>query len=409
MVTLEQIMRADRLRGEGRFHETPLHFATTLNKRLGIRQPVHLKLELFQRTGSFKVRGAAAKIQSLTDGERERGIIAASAGNHAQGVALAARSLGTRARVVMPEYAPLMKREATEGYGAEVILHGASYDDAYHRALEIQSEEGGTFVHAFDDELVMAGQGTIGLEILKQLPDVAAVVCPVGGGGLIAGVATAIKAVRPEVRVIGVQAEGADSAVRSFNAGRRIVTDTVDTIADGIKVQHVGERTLAAILQHVDAMVTVEDIAICRALLMLDEHSHLSCEPAGAVPVAAMLNGVLKDVVAPEGPVVAVVSGGNMDTFQKTRYVRRALAAEQRHLAVRVRLTDRRGSNPQEMADLFRLLAEHEVNILDIMYRRSTLDLPVGIVEVALLLETRGAEDAQAVTAALTAAGFQFA
>ncbi len=409
MVTLEQIMRADRLRGEGRFHETPLRYATTLNKRLGVGLPVHLKLELFQRTGSFKVRGAAAKIQALTAAERDQGIIAASAGNHAQGVALAARSLGAKARIVMPEYAPLTKREATEGYGAEVILHGASYDDAYHQALQIQSERGGVFVHAFDDDLVMAGQGTIGLEILKQLPDVSAVVCPVGGGGLIAGIATAVKAVRPEVRVIGVQAEGADSAAQSFHAGRRIETESVETIADGIKVQHVGERTLVAILQHVDAMVTVDDIAICRALLMLDEHSHLSCEPAGAVPVAAMINGVLKDALPRTGTIAAIVSGGNMDTFQKTRYVRRALAAERRHLSIKLRLTDRRGSTPRQMAELFHVLAEHEVNILDVAYRRSTLDLPVGVVEVALLLETRGGENAHAVRAALGAAGFQFA
>ena len=409
MVTLEQIMRADRLRGEGRFHETPLHFATTLNKRLGIEHEVYLKLELFQRTGSFKVRGAAAKIHSLTAAEREQGIIAASAGNHAQGVALAAQSLGTKARIVMPEYAPLTKREATEGYGAEVILHGASYDDAYHRALEIQSAEGGTFVHAFDDDMVMAGQGTIGLEVLRQLPDVCAIVCPVGGGGLIAGIATAVKAIRPEVHVIGVQAEGADSAVRSFHAGRRIETESVDTIADGIKVQHVGERTLVAILQHVDAMVTVDDIAICRALLMLDEHSHLSCEPAGAVPIAAMLDGRINDVIACDGPVVAIVSGGNMDTFQKTRYVRRALAAERRHLNIKLRLTDRRGSTPQQMAELFQLLASHEVNILDLSSRRAALDLPVGVVEINMLLETRGGDDAHAVTASLARAGFQFA
>jgi threonine dehydratase len=309
----------------------------------------------------------------------------------------------------MPEYAPLTKREATEGYGAEVVLHGASYDDAYHRALEIQRDEGGAFVHAFDDDMIMAGQGTIGLEILRQLPDVCAIVCPVGGGGLIAGVSTAVKAIRPEVHVIGVQAQGADSAVRSFHAGRRIETESVDTIADGIKVQHVGERTLAVIMQHVDAMITVDDIAICRALLMLDEHSHLSCEPSGAVPVAAMLDGGIMDLIDCDGPVVAVVSGGNMDTFQKTRYVRRALAAERRHLELKLRLTDRRGSTPQQMAELFRLLAEHEVNILDVASRRAALDLPVGVVEVSLLVETRGGEEAHAVTAALAKAGFQFA
>ncbi|HLQ37813.1 MAG TPA: threonine/serine dehydratase, partial [Planctomycetota bacterium] len=269
MVTLEQIRNAARLAAPERFHRTPLHFATTLDRRLGMEGRVHLKLELFQRTGSFKVRGAAAKIHSLSDRERARGIIAASAGNHAQGVALAARSLGARVRIVMPEYAPLTKREATEGYGAEVVLFGRSYDEAYRHARELQERDGMTFVHAFDDDVVMAGQGTIGLEILEQAPDVAAVVCPVGGGGLIAGVATAVKSIRPEVRVIGVQASGADSAVASFRAQRRVASAAVDTIADGIKVQQVGERTLAVILRHVDAMVTVDDVRICRAVLML--------------------------------------------------------------------------------------------------------------------------------------------
>jgi len=409
MLTLEQIRLANRLRGEGRFHETPMRFGTTLNSRLGISQPVHLKLELFQRTGSFKVRGASAKIHSLTDDERARGIIAASAGNHAQGVALAAQSLGAKARIVMPEYAPLTKREATLGYGAEVILHGDSYDDAFDHAVELQAREGGTLVHAFDDLTVMAGQGTIGLEILEQLPDVSAVICPVGGGGLIAGVATAIKSIRPEVRIIGVQALGADSAVLSFHAKKRLSSRSVHTIADGIKVQQVGEHTLAVMLEHVDAMVTVDDISICRALLMLDEHAHLSAEPAGATPIAALLNGRLKDVIPTEGAVVAVVSGGNMDTFQKTRYVRRALAADHRHLTLRVRMADRRGSSPRQMAELFGLLADHEVNILEIAYRRSTLDLPLGILEVVMLLETRGADDADAVTMTLVDSGFEVA
>jgi len=409
MLTLEQICRADRLRGEGRFHETPLHFGTTLNRRLGITQPVHLKLELFQRTGSFKVRGAAAKIHALTDDKRAQGIIAASAGNHAQGVALAARSLGAKARIVMPEYAPLTKREATEGYGAEVVLHGASYDDAFDHAVELQARDGGTLVHAFDDPVVMAGQGTIGLEILKQLPEVATVVCPVGGGGLIAGVSTAIKAIRPDVRIVGVQARGADSAVLSFYAKKRVSSKSVHTIADGIKVQQVGEHTLEMMLRNVDAMVTVDDISICRALLLLDEHAHLSAEPAGATPIAALLGGKLSDVIPADGPVVAVVSGGNMDTFQKTRYVRRALAADHRHLTISVRMADRRGSSPRQMAELFGLLADHEVNILEIAYRRSKNDLPLGVVEGERLLLPGGADAPELVTMALADSGFELA
>ncbi len=408
-VTLEQICRADRLRGAGRFHETPVHFATTLNRRVGLDERLYLKLELFQRTGSFKVRGATSKIHSLTDAERAHGIIAASAGNHAQGVALAARSMGAKALIVMPEYAPLTKRDATEGYGATVVLHGSSYDDAYRHARELQSKNGATFVHAFDDDQVMAGQGTIGLEILRQVPDVAAVICPVGGGGLIAGVATAIKAVRPDVKVFGVQAAGADSAVRSFHARQRIESSVVDTIADGIKVAHVGERSLEVMLRNVDAMVTVDDLSICRAVLLLDEHAHLSAEPAGASPVAALLAGHLRSEMPQDGPIVAVISGGNMDTFEKTRYVRRALAADHRHLRIRVQMPDRRGSSPRQMADLFRLLGEQEVNILAINYRRDTLDLPLSVVEVELLLESRGGDHAVATTASLTAAGFDVA
>jgi threonine dehydratase len=306
----------------------------------------------------------------------------------------------------MPEYAPLTKREATESYGAEIVLFGSSYDDAYRHARELQERDGMTFVHAFDDDVVMAGQGTIGLEILEQAPDVSAVVCPVGGGGLIAGVATAIKAIRPQVRIIGVQSSGADSAVASFHAGHRVPRRAGETIADGIKVLQVGERTLELILRHVDAMVTVDDLRICRAVLMLDEHAHLAAEPAGAVPIAALLDGGLSDELPSSGSIVAIVTGGNMDTFEKTRYVRRALAAERRRLHVRVQLPDRRGVSPRRMAELFGLLAAHEVNILEAAYRRCSLDVPLGNVEVELLLETRGAADADAVSTSLAGAGF---
>jgi threonine dehydratase len=231
------------------------------------------------------------------------------------------------------------------------------------------------------------------------------VICPVGGGGLIAGVATAVKSIRPDARVIGVQARGADSAVPSFAAKSRVATPTTDTIADGIRVGEVGEQTLEAMLRHVDAMVAVDDVAICRAVLLLDEHAHLSAEPAGAAPIAALLDGGLADVLPRKGAIVAIVSGGNMDTFEKTRYVRRALAAEERHLRVRIRMPDRRGTSPRQMAELFQLLADHEVNILAINYRRNALDLPLDVVEVELLLETRGGEHADEVTGALTASG----
>ena len=404
MLGWEQIAEANELRGPERFRATPLHYPASLNARIPCPADVFLKLELFQRTGSFKVRGATARVHALTAKERKRGIIAASAGNHAQGVALAAAAHGVKARVVMPEYAPLTKREATKGYGAEVILHGATFDEATAYAAAMAKDEGIVFIHAFDDEAVMAGQGTVGIELLDEMPDLGAVVCPVGGGGLISGVAVALKSRRPEVKVIGVQAAGADSAVTSFHEGRRLPSGPVETIADGIKVAHVGELTFDVIQRYVDEMITVDDVAICRAMLALDEHAHLSAEPAGAIAVAALLEGAAN--VGP-GPAVAIITGGNIDTFEKTRYIRRALAEDRRHLRLRVRLRDRRGSKPREMAEIFGLLAEHEINILDIRYQRDRPGLPLGVVQVEFLLETRGGDFADALEASIVSAGFE--
>ena len=402
MLSLEMIRAAAALGDNGTFNRTPVHFPTSLNRRFPTRGDVHLKQELFQRTGSFKIRGAAARIAAMNEAERARGIVAASAGNHAQGVALAGTAAGARVRIVMPEYAPLTKREATEGYGAEVILFGESYDEASQHARELADAEGAVLVHAFDDEHVMAGQGTIGLEILDQMPDVRAVLCPVGGGGLISGVAVAIKSLRPDVKIIGVQAEGAASAAESFNAGLRRPTDFVHTIADGISVQHVGERCFDIMQRYVDEMVTVSDTAICQAMLALDEHAHIAPEPAAAVPIAALLEGKVR---LPDGPAMAVISGGNIDTFEKMRYFRRAMVEERRHLRIRVKLHDRRGSKPRKMAEIFSLLAEHQLNVLHIVYRRDTPDLPMGVVQVEFHLETRGRRHADAITQAIADSG----
>jgi len=400
--TLDQIRKALALGGGGTFRHTPLHQPVSLNRRFPTTSSVYLKQELFQRTGSFKIRGATARIAAMGEAEKARGIIAASAGNHAQGVALAGTTYGAKVRIVMPEYAPLTKREATEAYGAKVILYGETYDDAYHHACEIAAADNSVLVHAFDDDLVMAGQGTIGLEILDQVPDVSAVICPVGGGGLISGVATAIKALKPDVRIIGVQALGASSAVRSFHRKQRVPSDGVETIADGIKVQHVGERCHDVILKLVDEMVTVGDASICQAMLALDEHAHIAAEPAAAVPIAALLEGILD---LPPGPTVAIVSGGNVDTFEKMRYFRRALVEERRHLRIRVRLPDRRGSKPRKMAEIFQLLAQHQLNVLDIKYRRDTPDLPLGVVQVEFHLETRGRNHAAMACQAIEESG----
>jgi threonine dehydratase len=404
MLSLRSIEAADKLRGEGRFRRTPLHYPASLNTRLGLPGDVHLKLELFQRTGSFKIRGATAKVLSLREEEREGGIIAASAGNHAQGVALAASSIGVRARIVMPEFAPLTKRSATKGYGAEVILHGSSYDEACAHAQELRDLEGGTFVHAFDDEQVMAGQGTIGLELLRDLPDLSAVVCPVGGGGLISGVAVALKTIRPEILVFGVQAAGASSAVDSFRAGERRASGPVETVADGIKVQQVGAKTFGFMRDFVDEMVTVSDDSICDAMLALDEHAHIAAEPSGAAALAACMEGNLR---LPRGPIALVVSGGNLDTFEKTRFIRRALAHQRRHERVRVRMLDRRGSKPREMSRLFALLADQDANVLDVDYRRETHDVPLGMVEVELMLETLGHEHADRIQQRMLDDGFE--
>jgi len=374
MLDCRRIEAVLALRGEDRFRKTPLHFPASMNRRGWRSAYIHLKLELFQRTGSFKVRGATAKILSLSEKERARGIFAASAGNHAQGVALAAASVGAQATIVMPH------------------------------AQKLCDEAGAVFVHAFDDEMVMAGQGTIALEILEDLPDVEAIICPVGGGGLISGIATAIKAKRPATKVIGVQAKGADSAVASFRAGHRMPSEGVDTIADGIKVQHVGERCFDIIHKLVDEMITVDDTQICNAMLMMDEHAHICAEPAGATALAALMSGQVRP---PAGPCVVVVSGGNLDTFEKTRYIRRALVEQKRHLSVRLRLIDRRGSKPREMARLFTLLGAHEMNVLDIAYRRDSAGVPLGQVEIELLLETRGAAHARAITDAFTKAGYE--
>ena len=266
-------------------HATPLDRSSTFSQMVGA--PVYLKLENLQKTGSFKLRGAYNKIHLLSETEKKCGVIAASAGNHAQGVAYAASHAGIRSVIVMPETAPLSKVSATRGYGAEVVLAGTSYDEAFARAKQLEQQQGLTFVHAFNDPQVMAGQGTIGLEILRELPELATVVVPIGGGGLIAGVATAIKALAPQVRVVGVQAAGADAMARSKQAGVLTPTAVASTIADGIAVKSPGDATFAVIQQVVDEIVTIDDEAIAAAILMLLERAKLMVEGAGAIGLAA--------------------------------------------------------------------------------------------------------------------------
>lgn len=394
---------ADVLAAQDRVAETsrhtPLDYSHTFSAMTGAA--VHLKLETFQRTGSFKIRGATNRIATLTEAERAAGVVAASAGNHAQGVALAASRIGVDSTIVMPEHAPVSKVEATRNYGAEVVLAGADYDEAAERAHEIERDEGRTYVHAFDDWAVMAGQGTIGLEIVEDLPEVETVVVPIGGGGLIAGVATAVTERLPDARVIGVQAEGASSAAESLAKGQRVERDQVDTIADGIATRTIGEQTFEVIRDRVDEVVTVSDSEIAVALTSLLERSKTLVEGAGAVPLAALCEGAFD---YDDGEVVVpVLSGGNVDLNVLTTIIMRGLVETGRYLRLRTVLHDRPGS----LLDLTEIIADNQANIYAIRHDRTSRDVALDDAEVELDLETRGPDHVRALLDALEAHGYE--
>ena len=360
--------------------------------------PVLLKAENLQRTGSLKIRGAYLRISRLSDQERANGVVAASAGNHAQGVALAAQMLGIKATVFMPEGAPIPKEKATRGYGAEVRFHGHSVDDALVAARAFAAETGAVLIHPFDHVDIVTGQGTCGLEILEQCPDVRTILVSCGGGGLIAGIATAVKAVRPDVKVVGVQAEGAAAYPGSLAEGRPIALDSMSTMADGIAVGCPGDVPFAAIQQHVDEMLTVSEESLSRALLMLLERAKLLVEPAGAAAVAALLDHPTRF----ETPTVAVLSGGNVDPLLLMRVIRHGMAAAGRYLAFRVRIAD----TPGGLARLLAELADAEANVLDVVHERTSMHLHLDEVEVAVQVETRGADHAERVLSRLRACGY---
>ncbi|MDR9429329.1 MAG: threonine ammonia-lyase [Natronomonas sp.] len=363
--------------------ETPLERSSTFSNRTGA--DVRLKLEHLQRTGSFKIRGATNRIALLSEAEREAGVVAASAGNHAQGVALAATKIGVDSTIVMPEYAPISKIDATRSYGATVELHGVDYDAAAERAHEIEREENRTFVHAFDDPAVMAGQGTIGLEIVEQCPEVDTVVVPIGGGGLIAGISTAITELT-DARVIGVQAEGAASAARSLEIGRVVERESVDTIADGIATRKIGESTFEVIKARVDEVVTVTDPEIANALTSLLERSKTLVEGAGAVPLAAVLE---RRFEYDDGEtIVLALCGGNIDLNVLTTVITRGLVERGRFLRIKTVLKDRPGA----LEELVELLTEYRTNIHAIEHDRASKDIAMNAAEVELDLETRGHE-----------------
>jgi threonine dehydratase len=385
---------ADALAGVA--HETPLDGSSTFSDMAGF--PVYLKLENLQKTGSFKLRGAYNKIRLLSPADRSCGVIAASAGNHAQGVAYAACRAGVRSVIVMPETAPISKVSATRGYGAEVVLAGTSYDEAYARARELEIAEGLTFVHAFNDPAVMAGQGTIGLEILRQLPEVEAIVVPVGGGGLIAGVATAIKESAPHVKVYGVQAAGADAMVRSKAAGMLLSTVEAATIADGIAVKSPGDATFAVVKNYVDEIVTIDDEAVASAILMLLERGKLLAEGAGAVGLAAILHGR----IAARGPVACLISGGNIDVNFIARIIERGLVKAGRRVTLTTCVLDRPGALQRLLASI----AATRGNVLYVHHDRIQHDVPLGQAKVQVSLETRDTAHTEEILAALQSEGY---
>jgi threonine dehydratase len=361
--------------------------------------PVLLKCENLQRTGSFKIRGAYVRMSRLSPEERARGVVAASAGNHAQGVALAAQMLGIKATVFMPEGAPIPKLNATRGYGADVIFHGAILDEALTRAIEYAEQTGAVLIHPFDHADIVAGQATVGLEILRQAPEAASVLVPTGGGGLIAGIAHAIKAHRPDVRLIGVQAEGAASYPASLEAGAPVALKSMSTMADGIAVACPGVVPFAEIAAHVDDMITVSEESISRALVLLLERAKLVVEPAGAVGVAA----VLDHPQAFATPAVVVLSGGNVDPLLLGKLIRHGMAAAGRYLNIRVRIPDRPGG----LARLLTELADEGVNVLEVIHERTSRSLSVDEVEIQVQLETRGREHADVVLARLREHGYR--
>jgi threonine dehydratase len=361
--------------------------------------PVYLKCENLQRTGSFKVRGAYVRIARLTAAERARGVVAASAGNHAQGVALAASALGTRATVVMPLGAPLPKVAATRGYGADVILHGTCVEDALARALELAEETGSIFIHPFDHPDVIAGQGTVGLEIAEQCPDVRTIAVPVGGGGLAAGIAVAVRDRLPDTRLIGVQAEAVAPMPGSLAAGRPVSVSAPDfTMADGIAVARPGELPTAILAELSAQVVAVSEENLSRGLLICLERAKQLAEPAGAAGVAAML----EHPSLFEPPVVVVLSGGNIDPLLLAKVLRHGLSAAGRYLAFRCRLPDRPGA----LATLLGELAGLGANVIEVLHERVTADLHMDEAEVMLQVETRGPEHCNTVISKLRKGGY---
>lgn len=394
--TIADIWEAHKLL-KPRIHHTLLAQSRTLRDLTGA--DIYLKTENMQRSGSFKVRGAIYKLSRLSEEEYRRGVIAASAGNHAQGVAIAAATYHIPCTIVMPETAPLAKVTATQGYGATVVQHGFTYDDAYQYCLSLQEESGATFIHAFDDPAVIAGQGTLGLEMLSDLPDADALVVPIGGGGLISGIAIAARALRPDITIIGVQAAGAASTRVALDSGAPQTLPAINTIADGIAIKRPGALTFSIIQRLVDDVVVVDDEAIISAVLLLMERSKMLVEGAGAAGVAALLSGAVdlkgKKVLTP-------LTGGNIDVNLVSRFIEHGLAAAGRYFVIHTRLIDR----PGELMRLLAIISEMRINVIDVRHQRISSRLPIMEREETLTLETRDRAQCEELLTRLRASGY---
>ena len=393
MLTLDMIRDAQKAL-EGIARKTPLDPAPKLGGN------VYIKAENLQLTGAFKLRGAFNKIRSLTKEEAARGVIACSAGNHAQGVAFSSTKLGVKSIICMPAGAPISKVEATKAYGAEVVLVPGVYDDAAREAERLAKENGYTFAHPFDDPYVIAGQGTIGLEILEQLPETTQVVVPIGGGGLISGIAMAVKTLKPSCRVIGVQAEGAASMYTSVKNGQRVELSKVSTIADGIAVKKPGELTFELCSKYVDEIVTVSEDEIAAAILFLLESQKTVAEGAGATPVAAVMHG---HVNTAEGKTVCVVSGGNVDVTTLSRVITKGLSQSGRLVEISTKIADKPGS----LIQFLQVISSAGANVVQIHHDREDRDSSVGECIIEVVLETRDPDHVRQIETALRTNGYQ--
>ena len=395
MVTLDKIYHAAFVLKQVA-RKTDMIYSPNLSKNFSL----YLKTENLQLTGSFKLRGAYYKISQLSEEQRKAGVIASSAGNHAQGVALAATRMGIKSIICMPDGAPISKVESTKALGAEVCLVKGAYDDAYAHAVKLQQETGMTFIHPFNDDEVIAGQGTIGLEILDQLADVDAVICPIGGGGLISGVAYAIKMLNPDVKVYGVQAENAPSMAESVRHGEAITLDTVQTFADGIAVKHPGDVTFDMVQKYVDQVVTVSEDEIAAAILALIEKQKLIAEGAGAVSVAAAMFNKLPI----EGKkVVCIISGGNIDVNILSRVITRGLVTAGRNSMLQIALEDK----PGQLLGVSQIVSECGANVVSVHHERSDANMAVTSCFLKVGMETRDFEQIDEIRRRLTEAGFK--